>query len=313
MSKRILVVSSATMEITLPVATLPTAGQILSQDGGISYRPGGRGANSAVTLAALGAETFFCARLGRDSHGETLYDYYRERGIDVKHLVLDRTHPTGCTVMLEAKRTEGAAIEYPGANRFLTDDDVDGGFLCCPDALYLQLDIGTDAALYAADYAHRHDIPVFVDGGPDPDFPLEKLPPMTVFSPSEEEATVYTGIRVAGSDSMLAACMELFRRVTAEYIVLKLGDRGAYICNGRHCKFVSPFPVKAVDTAGAGDAFTAAMTLRYLENGGDINDAVWYGCAAGALTVSRRGAAYAVPQSRAELEAFLAAQEAERL
>ena len=53
------------------------------------------------------------------------------------------------------------------------------------------------------------------------------------------------------------------------------------------------------------------MTLRYLENGGDINDAVRYGCAAGAVTVTRAGAAYAVPKSREEIEEFLSRQEAD--
>ena len=66
--------------------------------------------------------------------------------------------------------------------------------------------------------------------------------------------------------------------------------------------------MRVVDTTAAGDAFTAALTLRYLENGGDINDAVRYGCAAGAITVSRSGAAYAVPNSAAEVEALIAAQ-----
>ena len=97
----------------------------------------------------------------------------------------------------------------------------------------------------------------------------------------------------------------------AEYIVIKLGDRGAFVCNGRHFKFITAFPVRAVDTTAAGDAFTAAMTLRYLENGGDINDAVRYGCAAGAVTVTRAGAAYAVPKSREEIEEFLSRQEAD--
>jgi ribokinase len=60
-----------------------------------------------------------------------------------------------------------------------------------------------------------------------------------------------------------------------------------------------------VDTTAAGDAFTAAMTLRYLENGGDIKDAVRYGAAAGALAVAKRGAAESVP-AKAEILAFLA-------
>lgn len=312
MSKRVLVVSSANMDISMPVRAVPEAGETVLCEGSVTYSPGGKGANSAVTFAALGAETVFCARIGRDSHGESLYDFYKEKGIDTRHLILDREHATGCAVILLDRKGQNRIMCYPGANKYLNENDVEDAFLSCPDALYMQMEIGQDAVLAAADYAHRHEIPIFIDAGPArEDFPLESLPPVTVFSPNETEAEIYTGRRLTGTDSMLAACMDLLRRVRAEYIVLKLGDRGAFVCNGRHFKFISAFPIRAVDTTAAGDAFTAALTIRYLENGGDINDAVRYGCAAGAITASRAGAAYAVPQSAAEVEEFLASREAD--
>lgn len=308
MGKRVLVVSSANMDITLPVARFPAPGETAILGGGVSYTPGGKGANSAVAFAKLGAETVFCTRLGRDSHGETLYDYYKECGIDTRHIAIDRDRATGCAVILVEPSGQNRILCYPGANRYLSESDVDEAFLSCPDALYLQLEIGEATVLAAADYAYRHEIPIFIDAGPArADFPLESLPPVTVFSPNEVETEVYTGIHLTGSDSMLAASMELFSRVRAEYIVLKLGDRGAFVCNGRHFKFLSAFPVSAVDTTAAGDAFTAALTLRYLENGGDIVGAVRYGCAAGALTATRAGAAYAVPTAK-EVAEFLEQQ-----
>ena len=309
MSKRVLVVSSANMDIKLPIREMPAAGETLLCDGSVSYSPGGKGANSAVTFASLGAETVLCARIGRDSHGESLYDFYKEKGIDVRHIAIDREQPTGCAVVFVDNMGQNRILAYPGANSYLSERDVDEGFLSCPDALYLQMEIGQNAFFAAANYAHRHDIPIFVDAGPArADFPFDRMPPVKVFSPNETETEIYTGMKLTGTDSMLAASMELLRRVRAEYIVIKLGERGAFVCNGRHFKFVPGFSVRVVDTTAAGDAFTAALTLRYLENGGDINDAVRYGCAAGAITVSRSGAAYAVPNSAAEVEALIAAQ-----
>lgn len=309
MSKRVLVVSSANMDIKLPIREMPATGETLLCDGSVSYSPGGKGANSAVTFAALGAETVLCARIGRDSHGESLYDFYKEKGIDVRHIAIDREQPTGCAVVFVDNMGQNRILAYPGANSYLSERDVDEGFLSCPDALYLQMEIGQNAFFAAANYAHRHDIPIFVDAGPArADFPFDRMPPVKVFSPNETETEIYTGMKLTGTDSMLAASMELLRRVRAEYIVIKLGERGAFVCNGRHFKFVPGFSVRVVDTTAAGDAFTAALTLRYLENGGDINDAVRYGCAAGAITVSRSGAAYAVPNSAAEVEALIAAQ-----
>ena len=56
----------------------------------------------------------------------------------------------------------------------------------------------------------------------------------------------------------------------------------------------APRVEKVVDTTAAGDAFGAALLLEYLRSG-DIREAVKYGNAAGALTVTKAGAATAIP------------------
>ena len=52
---------------------------------------------------------------------------------------------------------------------------------------------------------------------------------------------------------------------------------------------------KTVDTTSAGDAFTAAMVLEYLRNGGDVKEAIKYGNIAGAITITRPGASSSIP------------------
>ena len=307
--KRILVVGSANMDMHMPVVKLPRAGETLMEKGGVSYSPGGKSANSAVALAKLGADTVLCTRLGHDSHGETLYSYYKELGIDVSYTVIDREHQTGfAAILVDEETAQNRIMVYPGANDFLCEDDVDNAFLSCPDALYMQFEIPDSLTLAAAEYAYRHSIPIFIDAGPArADFPLEKLPPVTVFSPNESETEIYTGIRPLGADSCLKAAHELSKRVRAEYIVLKLGDRGAFVFNGTRCKFVPSFHVHAVDTTAAGDAFTAALTLKYMETG-DINASVYYANAVAAVTVTRKGASFSIPTA-SEVEDFLSRQE----
>ena len=310
MSKRILTVSSAYMLIGMGADRIPAAGETLYGHGSVSYGPGGAGANTAVALKKLGADSVLCARIGRDPHGETLYDYYKECGVEVSHLAIDRENPTGCTVMLTVEGETVRSFKYPGANLLLSESDVDDSFLCCPDALCLQTDVGNAAVLYAADYASRHDIPIFLDAGPARrDFPLEKLPPLKVLCADEEEIETYTGILPRGADSCLAATMELLHRIRAEYVVIKLADRGAFVCNGRHFKFQAPFSVKEVDHGAVGDAFFAALALRLLENGEDIGDAMRYATAVAALTATERGEAYSLPDAKA-VEHFLQAHAA---
>ena len=189
MKKRILTVSSAYILIGMGVDRIPEVGESLPQHGSVSYSPGGAGTNTAIALRKLGAESVFCARIGRDPHGETLYDYYKDSGVDVSHLAIDRENPTGCAVLLSVEdEGEARTVRYPGANLLLSESDVDNAFASCPDALCLQADIGDATLLYAADYAARHEIPIFFDAGPGRrELPLEKLPPLKVFCADDKE------------------------------------------------------------------------------------------------------------------------------
>ena len=64
-----------------------------------------------------------------------------------------------------------------------------------------------------------------------------------------------------------------------------------------------PPAVTAVDTTGAGDAFTAALTVALVEGMGH-QDALEFACAAGACTAMKRGAQPSLP-TRADVESLL--------
>ena len=298
MKTRILVVSSANMDMTLPLESFPVAGETKLCRGSVRYSPGGKGGNSAIAFSRLGGDCVFCTKLGRDAHGESLYEFYKESGINTDYLLIDRKHPTGFAAIFVERSGQNRIMVYPGANLHLQEDEIKDAFLSFPDALYLQTEIPFDNVLTAAEAAAERGIPIFLDAGPaDKNAPLEELPPLEIFSPNETETYVYTGIEPTNSDACLRAAVELSKRVKAKYYVLKLGGRGAYIYNGRRCHLLPAASVKAVDTTAAGDAFTAALTLRYLNNGGDILDAVRYANAVGGLTVSRPGAGEAIPNA----------------
>ncbi len=293
----ILVVSSANMDFVMPVADFPERGQTVIDRGSYRHVPGGKGANSAVAIARLGGQCTFCAKLGRDAEGDALATLYAAENIDCSALCRSDTAPTGLAAILVENDGANRIIVYPGANAALTEQDIDHALRCRPDALYLQTEIATSAVLYAANAAANLGIPTFLDAGPaDSNFPLDKLPPLTVFSPNETEAAIYTGILPDSEDACAACAKALAQRLTARYIVLKLGARGAYLYEPQTQSgtLFPAHPVKAVDSTAAGDAFTAALTLHYLETG-DMPTAIRYANAVGALTVSRAGASSSIP------------------
>ena len=63
MKPRILTVSSANMDFVMKVGEMPDGGRTVIETRDYSYVPGGKGANAAVALARLGADSVFCAKL----------------------------------------------------------------------------------------------------------------------------------------------------------------------------------------------------------------------------------------------------------
>lgn len=284
------------MDLSMNMYKVPAVGETLIDDGGVGYVPGGKGANAAVALKKLGADCYFCAKVGADLHGQKLYQYYKEQGINTSYIKVDRENQTGLAVVMKESDGNNRIIVYPGANATLSLDNINEAFECQPDALYLGFEIPFQTALYAAKAAASRGIPIFVDAAPaNKDYPLESLPMLEVFSPNETETETYTGILPQGTDSALRAALALYKRVKAKYIVIKQGDRGAFVYDGKHFFVIPSIRLgKAVDTTAAGDAFTAALTVEYL-NTDNIRTAVKYGVAAGAIAVTRRGASSSVP------------------
>jgi len=293
---RILVVSSANIDFVQRMRRVPYSGETVVETGeSYSYVPGGKGANSAITFARFGADTVFTCRVGRDSNGRRLKAIYEREGIDTRYIQEDPEVPTGLASILVEENGKNRIIVYPGANMTMSEEDIEAGFTCYPDALYLQLEIPDAAVIEACRRANQDGIPVFIDAGPARmDFPLDKLGRVEVFSPNENETRIFTGISPANEDSCIRAAVKLSTLVDAKYIVLKLGERGSFIYDGAEYWSIPAERVKAVDTTAAGDVFSAVMTYVYLQNG-NIVSAVKYATCAAALSVTRPGASTSIP------------------
>ena len=177
-----------------------------------------------------------------------------------------------------------------------------------PKVADLSIDVGSSSREETIkDYEIDTGCPIFVDAGPArADFPLGKLPGLTVLSPNETETAIFTGIKPETEADCIAAARKLAAMSSAAYIVIKLGGRGAFVWDTAAARgeAIASYKVDVVDTTAAGDAFTAALTLEYLRSG-DICRAIRYGNAVGSITVSRAGASTSIP-SADEVDAFIA-------
>ena len=71
-------------------------------------------------------------------------------------------------------------------------------------------------------------------------------------------------------------------------VVVTLGERGAMWACAAGIRYFDAYPVRAIDTTGAGDAFNAGLAAA-LVRGEPMESAIDQGCRAGAFCVTRNG------------------------
>ena len=304
MKKRILVISSANMDFVQRVNRIPDGGETVIETLSYSYIPGGKGANSALSFARIGADTVFCTRMGKDDNARRLKKLYNDEGIDTRFISEDKEAPTGlASIIVEEESGQNRIIVYPGSNNNLNENDIEEAFNCYPDGVFVQLEIPDKAVFAAARFAKERNIPLFVDAGPAREgFELEKLLEVEILSPNETECKILTGITPDSVENCLKASIRLASTVSCKYVVLKLGHRGCFVYDGKYYNIVPSHKVSAVDTTAAGDVFTAALSYAYLQKG-DILEAARFANIAGAICVSREGASTSIP-TLAEIKEF---------
>lgn len=303
---RILVVGSANMDIVFSVPRIPNKGESIVAEK-YNYVPGGKGANAVTAVARLGSDAIFCARIGNDETGKRLVESYNREKIDTRYIKTDKTTSTGLAAILLEDDGTNRIIVYPNANLNLEVNDVENAFLSYPDALLMNFETNPEAIIAATKFAAKQNIPVIIDAGPvRKDFPYELLRNITIISPNEIETYQITGINPADAETCLQACMRLQNMTKAKYIVLKLSDRGCCSYDGKSFEYYNSHYVHAVDTTAAGDAFTAALTVEYLQTK-NLMTACKYANIVGALAVTKFGAMSSLPTTK-EVEDFVVAK-----
>jgi ribokinase len=97
----------------------------------------------------------------------------------------------------------------------------------------------------------------------------------------------------------------LCRRFGVPTVIVTLGSRGCIISEtARHVMLPAYDGIRVVDTTGAGDAFCGGFAAGFVRHDGDVLEAARLGTAVAALSVTKPGAAGAMPR-RTELAKFV--------
>jgi ribokinase len=273
---------------------------------------GGKGANQAVAAARLGGEVFMVGRVGDDARAEFVLDSLRTSGVDTRFVKKDPSVGTGaCCIHVDAAG-DNSIIIVPLANLAVTPEDVDAArdMLATADVIVCQLEISFSTVAYTVELANRLGVKVILNPAPAGPIPPELISRATIVTPNETEAEFFAQVPLpdeeqgGASPEWAAAAAEKLLAQGPRTVIITLGRRGAFLATGGKQLLVPSFQVTAVDSTAAGDAFNGALAVALAE-GRDLEPAIVFANATGALSATRAGAQSSMP-TRAEVDTLLA-------
>lgn len=304
---RVCVVGSANVDYAVTLPRLPRPGETVV-GGGLLRDLGGKGANQAVAARRLGAEVRFLGGVGADPAGEEIRVRLAALGIGVEGLVTVPA-PTGAALIFVDAAGANQIGVAPGANHALTVEALSphAEALAWAEVVVCQLELPLPVVRWALGEAWRGGVATILNPAPARELDDDILHLVRYLTPNEGEAGQLAGVEVNGLDTARKAGDRLVARGAA-VVIVTLGAEGALVCDRAGSVHYPAFPVTAVDTTAAGDAFTGALAAG-VAAGETLEGALRLANAAAALTCTRPGAQASLPD-RAAVERYLAASAA---
>jgi Sugar kinases, ribokinase family len=228
---------------------------------------GGSAANTVIGLSRLGMKTGFIGKVSKDHDGKLLLENLQKEDVDTEGIIISDGR-SGSVLGFVDNNGQRALYVDPGVNDLIMPDEVKLDYLENSKVLHLASFVGESfKAQESIINEISEDIIVSLDPGRiyaerGINYLKNILNRTDIILTNEEELKYLTGNKY-----------KTFRegaKVLLEYnintVVIKRGDKGAYITNGDESYFIEPFAVKCIDTTGAGDAFNAGFLYGILNN-----------------------------------------------
>jgi len=247
----------------------------------LELRGGGSAANTMIAISRSGGSSFYTGKASRDTNGQFYRQDLLAAGIhfDV-HPAEEKDGPTGTCVVLTTPDAERTMLTHLGVSTWLSANDIDEEKLKSSKMIYIEGYLwsgeGTRAAcIRAAELGKKNNIPVaftFSDS-----FLIQPFR-----SDFHEFVKTYCEIIFCNAPEIRSFSQIDGLEEAARYVAKMTGV--AFITNGEHGSLVAQngdvssvpgFPVKAVDTNGAGDSFAGGVLFALTHNYGHADAAKW--------------------------------------
>lgn len=298
-------------------------GRLLTDVSAFHPKPGGAPANVAVAASRLGYASAFIGKVGQDSFGLFLANVLSREKVETRGLRFDPEVRTTLVFLSKPDANSYECLFYrnPGADTRLRSDELDEELLRetyafqfgslsltnepSRSATRAAIGIARQAgALVCYDVNYRPTL--WKDAREARQMAQDFIPLVDMIKVNDMELAL-----LAGNETLETAAGKL-RALGPEICVVTLGERGSYIQTSSGDAFAAGFAVEAVDAAGCGDAFLAALLCRMTDGGNwkarldeeNQHNLLRYANAVGALTATAQGTIPALPMAD-EVDKFL--------
>ncbi|MCS4487000.1 ribokinase [Staphylococcus americanisciuri] len=294
MTHKIIVIGSASMDLTVQTKVIPEQGETVLGDT-LLMAPGGKGANQAVAAARLkrNQAVYMIGAVGDDAFGKTIMDNMRQYGVNTTYMQTITGEHSG-TAHITLYDKDNRIIVVPAANNYISPEVVlpilqkfERG-----DIIIMQQEIPAETVEAVIEEATQLGLQVILNPAPYRLIDNKLLEQVTYLTPNESE------------------CRQLFdgeiSDVIARYprkLIVTLGAEGAMYFDQTQ-RIVPAYPCEVVDTTGAGDTFNGALAVA-LSEGQSLESALEFANMASSFAVRKMGAQGGIPTREAVDQALM--------
>src|ERR1700756_900009 len=267
MTKRphIAVVGSANIDLTTFTDRFPKPGEtIFGQKFDLGF--GGKGANQAVAAKLCHADVSMVACVGSDLFGPATIENFKKLGIDVTHVRQVEGMSSGVAPIFVDPNGQNRILVVKGANDAVKPANVDAAneMLKKADCIVLQFEIPLETVYYTIAFARKNGVRCILNPAPGQAVDHSALAGLDYFVPNESEAETITGMRVRNLEDA-KKCAEKLMGEGIRRVIITLGANGSLLAGPQGSEHLPAFPVKSIDSTGAGDAFIGSFAVFLAE------------------------------------------------
>ncbi len=307
----VIVVGSYVQDQTWFVDRFPRPGETLRANR-FNIGPGGKGFNQAIACSRQGVATAFVGAVGPDTFATYAKKFADDEKLECRWQIRG-DYPTATAGIVVNAHAENQITLNLGANEHLdtahvrAQDDLFAG----AKILLIQLENNLDALKTALDLAKQHRVTrVFNPAPVHNDLDAAMLRLADIITPNETEFSQLLerfahervepdAVAKTSDDELHALC----RKLDVDTVIITLGANGLFVSHAQKRvgddadRYRVPAEkVNAIDTTGAGDAFSGALVAGMIRFAGEpLRRAVVHANRAAAIKTETVGAAPAIP------------------